>query len=136
MALFKKKPELLIIHCSATKEGKDFNAEDIDRWHKAKGWDGIGYHIVIKINGEIEYGRSLNHIGAHTKFLNHKSFGICYIGGLDAEGKPKDTRTRVQKAALKAVVNAFKEDYPNMTVHGHNEFSSKACPSFDVSKEF
>jgi len=136
MTLFKKKPTLGFIHCSATKEGKNFDANDINIWHRARGWSGIGYHIVILLDGTVEYGRSLNHKGAHCKYLNHKSIGICYIGGLDKDGKPKDTRTLKQKESLIAVVDALKIDYPNMTFHGHNEFSNKACPSFDVSKEF
>lgn len=84
----------IIIHCSDTKEGLDFNANDIDRWHKQKGWKRIGYHYVILLNGTIEQGRELEAVGAHTKGHNAHSIGICYIGGLDKNGKPKDTRTR------------------------------------------
>tara|TARA_R110001632_G_scaffold195229_1_gene316815 strand:- start:296 stop:709 length:414 start_codon:yes stop_codon:yes gene_type:complete len=136
MAVFKKKPTMCIIHCSATKEGQDFDVNDIDKWHKARGWSGVGYHIIIKLDGTVQHGRSLHHKGAHAKYFNHKSFGVCYIGGLDSNGKPKDTRTEAQKKSLIAVIDFFKKDYEGLTVHGHNEFSNKACPSFDVSKEF
>jgi N-acetylmuramoyl-L-alanine amidase len=131
-----KQVNRIIIHCSATREGAKFDVEDINRWHKAKGWAGCGYHIVLPLGGRVQYGRSLNRTGAHTYGKNSDSIGICIIGGLDKDGKPKDTRTQEQIDTLKAVISALKEDYPNATVHGHNEFSNKACPSFDVSKEF
>jgi N-acetylmuramoyl-L-alanine amidase len=136
MSKFKSKPTMVVIHCSATKEGQFFNADDIDRWHKARGWSGIGYHIVILLDGTVEYGRPLHTIGAHTRGINYKSFGVSYIGGVDANGKAKDTRTEAQKKSLIAVIDALKKDYEGITVHGHYEFSNKACPSFDVSKEF
>ena len=83
----------IIIHCSATKEGLDFNVNDLRRWHKAQGWKDVGYHFVITLDGTIEQGRALEEIGSHTKGHNAHSIGICYIGGLDKNGKPKDTRT-------------------------------------------
>lgn len=125
----------IIIHCSATNPEQDFNAADIDRWHRAKGWSEIGYHIVIKLDGSTEYGRSLNKTGAHAFGYNKKSIGICYIGGVDMEGNPSDTRTNEQKRALRAIIGLLKKDHPKSTVHGHNEFSKKACPSFNVKNE-
>ena len=83
----------IIIHCSATKEGLNFNANDIDRWHKQRGFKRIGYHFVILNDGTIQQGRELASIGAHCTNHNAHSIGICYIGGLDENGKPKDTRT-------------------------------------------
>ena len=94
----------IIIHCSATKEGMDFTVEDIDRWHRKRGFNGIGYHFVIYRDGSIHAGRSKNLIGAHCKGHNAHSIGICYVGGLSTDGKPKDTRTAAQKASLRALV--------------------------------
>lgn len=126
----------IIIHCSATLEGKDYTVADIDRWHKAKGWKGIGYHFVIYRDGSIHVGRSKSEVGAHCAGHNTISIGICYIGGLSTDGKPKDTRTPQQKDSLLALIEQLKEEFPNATLHGHNEFANKACPCFDVSKEF
>ena len=131
-----RKIKEIIIHCSATPEGKDFTVQDIDRWHRQRGWRGIGYHYVIYRDGSVHAGRSLQIVGAHCKGHNAMSIGICYIGGLSKDGKPKDTRTPEQKQALKALVMKLKKDYPNATIHGHNEFAAKACPCFDVRKEF
>lgn len=126
----------IIIHCSATKEGKDFTVEDIDRWHRQRGFSGVGYHFIIRLDGSIHACRSKNLIGAHCKGHNAHSIGICYIGGLSPDGKPKDTRTAAQKASLRALVEHLQEEFPLATVHGHNEFAAKACPCFDVQKEF
>lgn len=131
-----RKIKEIIIHCSATPEGKDFTVQDIDRWHRQRGWRGIGYHYVIYRDGSVHAGRSLQIVGAHCKGHNAMSIGICYIGGLSKDGKPKDTRTPEQKQALKALIMKLKKDYPNATIHGHNEFAVKACPCFDVRKEF
>lgn len=126
----------IIIHCSATKEGHPFFAADIDRWHKAQGWSGIGYHYVIDIDGKVEAGRAEYQTGAHAKGHNANSIGICYIGGLDINGKPKDTRTPEQRKSLVELVARLKAKYPKATIHGHNEFANKACPCFNVRKEF
>ena len=126
----------IIIHCSATKEGMDFTVEDIDRWHRQRGFSGVGYHFIIRLDGSINPGRSMYQIGAHCKGHNAHSIGICYVGGLSTDGKPKDTRTAAQKASLRALVEQLKEEFPLATVHGHNEFAAKACPCFDVQKEF
>ena len=125
----------IIIHCSATKEGKDYTVADIDRWHRQRGFNGIGYHFVIYRDGSVHVGRALAEPGAHCKGHNALSIGICYIGGQSVTGKPKDTRTEAQKASLSALVEQLHEEFPQATIHGHNEFSAKACPCFDVRKE-
>lgn len=126
----------VIIHCSATPEGREFHAKDIEKWHRARGFRKIGYHYVILLDGTIEVGRWESEQGAHCQRQNHDSIGICYIGGLDSEGKAKDTRTASQKKALKELVADLKTRYSNLTIHGHCEFANKACPCFDVDKEF
>lgn len=128
----------IIIHCSATKAGQDFRAKDIDRWHRERGWDGIGYHKVIDLDGTIESGRSEAKPGAHCKGHNSDSIGICYIGGLDKNGKPADTRTELQKAALAGLVAGYKRRFPNAKVVGHRDMPNvhKACPCFNAKEEY
>lgn len=126
----------IIIHCSASQAGHDFKATDIDRWHRQRGWRCIGYHYIIRLDGTIEPGRPENMIGAHCAGHNSRSIGICYIGGLDSSMKPCDTRTPAQRKALQTLVKALIHKYPRATVHGHNEFAPKACPCFNVSREF
>lgn len=127
----------IIIHCSATPEGKHFTVSDIDHWHRQRGFAGIGYHYVIYLDGSVHEGRPLEQQGAHTYGQNTSSIGVCYIGGVAADGRtPKDTRTYKQKEALKKLVDELKTRFPEATIHGHCEFANKACPSFDVQKEF
>lgn len=127
----------IIIHCAATPEGKDFTVQDIDRWHRQRGFKSIGYHFVIYRDGTIHKGRPLDQIGAHCTGHNANSIGICYIGGCAADGKTaKDTRTPAQREALRDLVELLRTEYPKATVHGHREYAQKDCPSFDVSKEF
>lgn len=124
----------IILHCSATPEGKDFTVADIDRWHKQRGWQGIGYHYVVYRDGSIHNGRDIAVAGAHTSGYNKNSIGICYIGGVAADGKtPKDTRTPAQRRALRVLVEQLKKQFPKATIHGHYEFAAKACPSFKIS---
>lgn len=136
-----RKITKIIIHCSATPEGKHFTVQQIRAWHttpkpKGNGWRDIGYHFVIYLDGSVHAGRPIEQIGAHTRNHNANSIGICYIGGCTADGKtPKDTRTEAQKAALISLVKKLKGVYPQATVHGHNEFANKACPSFNVQKD-
>ena len=113
----------------------------IRQWHttpkpKGNGWRDIGYHFVIYRDGTVHKGRPIEQIGAHCSGYNANSIGICYIGGCATDGKtPKDTRTEAQRAALIQLVSELKASYPSATVHGHNEFAAKACPSFNVQKE-
>lgn len=131
-----RRIDKIILHCSATPEGKHFTVADIDRWHRERGWKGIGYHYVIYLDGSIHKGRPEEIIGAHCSGQNAYSIGICYIGGLDAFGKAKDTRTPAQRKALRELVSDLKTRYPAATVHGHNEFAKKDCPCFNVQDEF
>jgi N-acetylmuramoyl-L-alanine amidase len=128
------KPNRIFIHCSATTEGKDFTADDIDRWHRARGWSGIGYHKVVRLDGTVERGRADTTIGAHVRGHNTNSLGIVYIGGVGIDGKPKDTRTPMQHRQLVNEVLNWMEmyDIPVRDVYGHYEFAAKACPSFDM----
>tara|TARA_R100000353_G_scaffold121074_1_gene86129 strand:+ start:331 stop:747 length:417 start_codon:yes stop_codon:yes gene_type:complete len=128
----------IILHCAATREGKDFSVDTIREWHvNGRGWSDIGYHWVIRLDGSIEVGRPLEKSGAHTKGHNKDSVGVCYIGGCDADGKPKDTMNPEQEKAWRMIVLSLRTLYGNhITIHGHNEFANKACPSFTVKEKF
>lgn len=127
----------IIVHCSATPEGKDFTVTDIKKWHLARGFSDIGYHYVIYRDGSVHTGRDESKIGAHCTGHNSYSIGVCYIGGCSADGKtPKDTRTDAQKTALVKLLKELKSRYPKATIHGHREYANKACPSFDAKKEY
>ena len=131
-----RKISAIVIHCSATPEGRVFTAKDIDGWHRKKGWAGIGYHYVIRLDGTIEKGRKEDIPGAHVSGHNFDTIGVCYIGGLDAEGqKAKDTRTQAQRASLRKIVDDLLAKYPKARVCGHRDFPGvkKDCPSFDVA---
>lgn len=124
----------IILHCSATREGHEYHAKDIDRWHKAQGYNCIGYHYVVCLDGTIEKGRPIENVGAHCYGHNQHSIGVCYIGGLDAQGRPKDTRTSRQKFTLSTLLMQLHARFPKATIHGHNEFSNKACPCFNAEE--
>ena len=129
-----RKINEIILHCSATPENKNFTVEDITKWHKAKGWDGCGYHYVIHLDGTIHSGRPIGKAGAHCLGHNSNSIGICYIGGVDKSNKPKDTRTDAQKKSLVILVHELLAKY-NLKlcqVHCHYEYAAKACPSFKL----
>lgn len=123
----------IIVHCTATPEGKDYTVDEIRKWHLARGFSDIGYHYVVSRYGTVNTGRPLRLIGAHCKGQNANSIGVCYVGGCEADGKtPKDTRTPAQRKALRELVDRLQEQYPGATVHGHYEFANKACPSFKI----
>ena len=126
----------IIVHCSATPEGRNYTVEEIDRWHKNRGWSGIGYHYVIYLDGSIHKGRDIEKVGAHCTNHNKNSIGVCYIGGCDKDMNPKDTRTQEQKDALVEILTRLKKRYPDAKIYGHRDFANKACPSFDATTEY
>ena len=130
-----RKINKIIIHCTATPEGRAVTVQEVDTWHRQREFAKIGYHYLIGLNGEIWQGRNIAEVGAHTTGQNANSIGICYVGGLAADCKtPKDTRTNMQKIALEKLVKNCLASYAGATVHGHCEFAVKACPCFDVKK--
>ena len=137
LSVNKRNIKELIVHCSATPEGKDYSIDTIRQWHLQRGFSDIGYHYVIYRDGSIHIGRDESIIGAHCAGHNANSIGVCYIGGCASDGKtPKDTRTIEQKQSLVKLLKELKTKYPQASIHGHRDFSSKACPSFDATKEY
>ena len=127
----------IIVHCSATPEGKSFTVADIDRWHRQRGFAQIGYHYVIYLDGSVHKGRPIEQVGAHCQGHNAHSIGICYIGGLATDNKtPKDTRTPEQKQAMLNLLKELRAKFPTATIRGHRDLAAKACPSFDATKEY
>ena len=133
-----RKINKIIIHTTATPEGRDHDVADITRWHKARGFNTIGYHFLIHIDGTIERGRSIKKSGAHTSGQNSSSIGIAYVGGMTKDmSKPKDTRTKEQKDSLVKLMQELIYKYnKDMQIFGHRDFANKACPSFDAKTEY
>lgn len=142
----RKVTDLIFFHVTATKEGQDIGAKEIDAMHKAQGWSGIGYHRVIRLDGKREAGRGIDEIGSHVKNYNSRSVGVTIVGGLDKSGKPKDTRTKEQKEAMLVEAHDLLKRYPDAKFLGHRDVSPdldkdgvieshewiKMCPCFDV----
>lgn len=125
----------IIIHTSATRAVQDIGAKEIDQWHKAQGWQAIGYHWVVRRNGKREKGRSEDKIGSHAKGHNHDSIGICWVGGVSSDRlAPEDNRTQAQRDELKKLVLEVRGRYPGAKVLGHNELPgvNKDCPCIDM----
>ena len=132
-----RKINKIILHCADTPEGRDVKTEEIKRWHtQERGWSDIGYHYVIELDGSLHNGRDEDIAGAHCKGHNSDSIGVCYVGGSDSEGNPKDTRTDEQKTTLVNLLSDLIDKHPDAVVFGHRDFSTKACPSFDAKNEY
>ena len=142
---------LIVIHCSATREDKDFTEYDLDVCHRRRGFNGAGYHFYIRKNGDIKSTRPIEKVGAHAKGFNRESIGICYEGGLDAQGNPKDTRTPEQRSVLRLLVHQLLRRFRgDVRVCGHRDLSPdlngdgvvepaewmKECPCFDCVAEY
>ncbi len=128
---------LIIVHCSANRAGSALRLADIDRHHRSLGWKGCGYHYVIPTDGTLEEGRPEAEVGAHCRHHNRHSIGICYIGGLSADGTPADTRTEAQRATLRRLLASLHRRFPRALIVGHRDLDPlKACPCFDAAKEY
>lgn len=132
----RRKINKIIVHCTATKEGIDYTVNDVRKWHLGRGYSDIGYHYLIYRDGSVHNGRDVDIIGAHCSGYNSNSIGVCYVGGLDKKGDPKDTRTEAQKESLLRLLTELRSLYPDAKIHSHKDFANKACPSFDATKEY
>lgn len=137
-----RKVDKIIVHCSDTCARMNIGAPEITKWHvDERGWKDIGYHFVIRRTGTIELGRDLDkdgdvyeEIGAHVAGWNSRSIGICLVGGRGDDGTAENNFTEDQFKSLENLLRIMKADFPGATIHGHNEFADKACPSFDVQE--
>lgn len=137
LALVGRTINKIIIHCTATRPSQDCTVALIDQWHRQRGFDGIGYHYVIYRDGSIHEGRPLSKVGAHCVGQNSDSIGISYCGGVAEDGTtPQDNRTDAQKVAIRQLIKELRQAYGNIPVYGHRDFATKACPSFDATKEY
>ena len=134
-----RKISLIVIHCSAVRPDQSSSAVQIDMWHRQRGFHlGIGYHYVIRRNGEIEEGRPEYMVGAHCVNHNSHSIGVCYEGGLDIRGQPADTRTEEQRKAMRQLLEELHGRYPRALIVGHHDLNPyKDCPCIkDVAHEY
>lgn len=143
----RNRTDFLVIHTSATRPSWDGGAADIDTWHRGFGWDGIGYHFVIRRNGRIEVGEDLKKVGSHVQGFNSVAVGVCLVGGLNEAGKAENNYTPEQWASLKTLVKTLKATYPEARLVGHRDLSPdkdndgvvkpsewvKECPCFSVT---
>lgn len=142
----RRKTDFIVVHCSATPPQTDIGADEIDQWHKDRGWAGIGYHAVVRRSGQIEFGRHFDETGAHVKGQNFRSVGVCIVGGVDHNGNPENNFTAEQFVSLRVLIEMLQKAYPLAMVVGHRDLSPdldgdgiieehewvKECPSFDV----
>ncbi|WP_174800700.1 peptidoglycan recognition protein family protein [Martelella limonii] len=128
----------IIIHCTDTPAGRPVTVAEINQWHLARGWSGIGYHRVVHLNGAREAGRPIERIGAHVAGHNTGTVGIVYVGGRSADmTHTADTRTPEQKHALVAEIIALRERFEIGGISGHRDYDKgKACPCFDAHVEY
>ena len=132
-----RKINLIVLHCSATKDTQTYTPEQLERDHKARGFIQAGYHFYIRRNGEIVSMRPVEQIPAHAKGFNRNSIAICYEGGLDVSGKPKDTRTIKQKESIRILLLLLLTHYPSARICGHRDLGAhKACPCFNAEEEY
>lgn len=123
--------DLIVVHCTACPPGVNSTVADIRRGHMNKGWDDIGYHYLIRLDGSIEIGRPLEKAGAHAYGHNTGSIGVAYVGGRDG-----DTRTHEQKVALLQLIRTLRRLFPHTRICGHRDLPrvAKACPNFNVGQ--
>ena len=127
--------EYIILHCLQTRKDQNIPIQDINTWHKSRGFKCIGYHFVIQPDGGIDMGRPLGVMGAHAKGYNSKSVGVAYSGG-GITNDAEDTRSDDQKIAMVFLLQTLKKMYPKAEIIGHRDVSTKTCPGFDAKEEF
>ena len=127
---------LIVLHCTATRVTQDFTVEDLKACPLARGFKPIGYHYYITKDGTLYPCRPEREVGAHARHHNAHSIAVCYEGGLDANGKPADTRTLAQKVTMEELLKSLCLDYPDATILGHRDLPGvrKECPCFDTKK--
>ena len=129
----REKTDTIVIHCTQTPPDMDIGAEEINKWHKNRGFDTIGYHFVITRSGAIEKGRDISREGAHASRVNGTSIGIALVGGADKDMEWENNFNEVQFVKLKELIEELQSKYMKLKIIGHYEVDDhKKCPSFDV----
>lgn len=134
MAKRRSSTHYIVVHAADTFADMDIGLQEIDSWHKARGWSGCGYHFIVRRNGFLELGRDLYETGAHVAGYNSSSIGICMVGGKAMDGGAEDNYTVEQIETLGALLYQLTELFPGAEVCGHRDFPgvNKACPCFDA----
>jgi len=131
------RTDYIVWHCSATKPSQDIGVTEIDLWHKRRGWDGVGYHLIIRRDGRLEPGRHLGVPGAHVKGFNQRSVGICMVGGISPQGGSENNFTSEQWNTASIVQHFLETLYPDAETVGHKDLNDgKDCPCFDARSVF
>lgn len=133
-------PTDIVVHGAWTRPDQDIGVEEIRAWHLDRGFEDIGYHYVIRRDGTVEIGRSLEFLGAHVKGHNSESVGICLAGGkpkgdVDIDGSWDFNYSEEQLKALTGVIAALILQWPSIqNIKGHRDYPgvTKDCPGFDV----
>ena len=115
----------IVIHCSATRSTRDYTAEQLLRDHKTRGFRTVGYHFYIRRDGSVTQHRKLLEVGAHCRPWNRCSIGICYEGGLDADGRPADTRTPEQTEQFILLLMRMVKIFPGCPDKGTQGYAGK-----------
>lgn len=124
-----RKITKIVIHCSDSPDDKDFNVDDIRQWHKKRGWNDVGYHFVITRSGELQLGRDIEIIGAHTRGYNSNSIGICWVGSKLISLEAYSTLVQI---CLK-LLDKYNLSCENIL--GHSELNPhKTCPNLNMEK--
>ena len=116
----------------------DIGVKEIRQWHLDRGWNDVGYHFVIRRDGTLELGRTVDQIGAHVQGRNADSIGVCLVGGRSTGSKAPDCNfTRQQWGALSLITQNLASQYPDAKVSGHRDHTNaKTCPNFDAISWF
>lgn len=132
-----RKIDYLVVHCTATQPDTKVSAIQ-NYWRNVEKWRSPGYHYIVLADGTIQQLQPIEKPSNGVRGYNHNSIHISYIGGIDRNGKPKDTRTEAQKVAIRKQLRLLKDKFPNAKIQGHRDFPkvAKACPSFDAKKEY
>jgi N-acetylmuramoyl-L-alanine amidase len=146
-----KHVEFLVVHCSATPASRDIGRAELDVMHRQRGFNGIGYHFVVRRNGDVEIGRPSDQPGAHVEGFNSRSLGICMVGGVKPDGKTAEANfTEAQYDTLRKLLDKLLASHPDAKVLGHRDLSPdknkdrkispnewlKECPTFDAGEWF
>lgn len=150
----RQSTDTIVFHCSATRPSQNIGRREIEEWHLAKGWSGIGYHFVIMRDGTLQKGREIDEVGAHVAGANSHTLGVCLVGGLGENGQAfadaPQMFTLAQWDTARALMSYLRKMYPNARVCGHRDLSPdlnkdgkiqqsewlKTCPGFDAAREF